>query len=85
MLICPSWVPVGRGNDMQINDEAKTITELVLVTDPVQGQHDPVIVDELANRVLAMRQKRRALGVRRDDYVYLLTPVLQCATCGQPW
>ncbi|MFC2037342.1 recombinase family protein [Chloroflexota bacterium] len=84
ILIYAGWVPVGRGKDMQINDEAKTIAELAFVTDAVQGQHEPIIKDELANRVLATRHKRKALGVRRDDYVYLLTPVLHCATCGQP-
>ena len=69
---------------MQINDGANSLTDLVLVTDAVEGRHKPIITSELANRVLATRHRRKALGVRRDDHVYLLTPVLRCATCGQP-
>ncbi len=49
-----------------------------------EGQHESIITDELANRGLATRHKRKALGVRRDDHVYLPTPVLRCATCGRP-
>ena len=84
ILVYAGWVPVGRGKDMQINDEAKTIAELVLVTDAVEGQHQPIISDELADEVLAVRHQRKALGVRRDDHVYLLTPILHCSVCGKP-
>jgi len=84
ILIYAGWVPMGRGKDMQINDSARTLTDLVVVTDAVEGQHKPIITDELANRVLAVRHRRKALAVRRDEHVYLLTPILHCAACGQP-
>jgi hypothetical protein len=39
-------------------------------------------VDEIQG-VLAARHKRLDLAVRREEYTYLLTPILHCAVCGK--
>ena len=66
-------------NTLVANDNAPVV---VRCCDPhAQGQDKPIIPRDLANRVLVARHKRSALGVRRDYYVYLLTPVLLYATC----
>ncbi len=83
VLFYAGWVPQGRGKDMQINDEAATLADLVSLSDAEQGLHPPLINEELANRVLAARRRRVFLAVRRDDRTYLLTPILHCASCGE--
>jgi site-specific DNA recombinase len=82
VLIYAGWVPQGRGKDMQINDDARTLRELVLITDAVPGQHPPLVDEQLVNEVLDARHKRLDLAVRRIDYIYLLTPIAYCADCG---
>lgn len=84
VLIYAGWVPMGRGKDLPINDATCTLSELVSSTGAVQGQHQPLITADLADRVLAMRHKRKVTTVRRDSHVYLLTPLLHCADCDQP-
>jgi hypothetical protein len=83
VLIYAGWVPVGRGKDMRITDRAKTVRELVRLTDAAPSQHSALVDEELANRVLAARHARLELRVRREAHVYLLTPVLHCANCGE--
>ena len=83
VLVYAGWVPQGRGKDMQINDEANTLRELVLLSDAVQGQHPPLLDEQLVDQVLAARHKRLDLAVRRVDYTYLLTPMAYCAVCGE--
>lgn len=83
ILVYAGWVPVGRGKDMQINDEAHTLEDLIFLTDAERGQHAPLIDEDLANRVLAARHGRLFLAVRREDRTYLLTPLLHCANCGE--
>jgi site-specific DNA recombinase len=83
VLIYAGWVPVGRGKDMRITDEANTLDDLVRLTDASQGLHPAVIDEEMANRVLAARHKRTFLAVRRADRTYILTPLLYCANCGE--
>ncbi len=68
---------------MQINDAARTLRELVLITDAVPGQHPALIDEKLVDEVLEARHKRLDLAVRRSDYIYLLTPIAYCAACGQ--
>jgi hypothetical protein len=46
VLIYAGWVPQGRGKDMQINDTARTLRELVSITDAVPDQH-PLLVNEV--------------------------------------
>jgi DNA invertase Pin-like site-specific DNA recombinase len=83
VLIYAGWVPVGRGKDMQITDEANTLEDLVRLTHASEGLHPPLIDEALANRVLAARHKRVFLAVRRADRTYILTPMLHCANCGE--
>ncbi len=83
VLIYAGWVPQGRGKDMRITDKAHSLRELVLITDAVVGQHPPIIEEDLVERVLAARHKRLDLAVRREEYTYLLTPILHCAVCGK--
>ena len=51
------------------------------------GKHQPLITEELAQRCLAVRAQRqdKRLFSRKESakQVYLLTPVLRCAGCGQ--
>ena len=58
VLVYAGWVRQGRGKDMQINDEAHTMRELILLSDAVQGQHPPLIDEQLVDQVLAARHKR---------------------------
>jgi site-specific DNA recombinase len=83
VLLYAGWLPVGRGKDMQITDKGRTLRDLVLLTDAVPGLHPPLIDEELADRVLAARHCRVAMGPRRGVHVFLLTPLLHCAICGQ--
>jgi DNA invertase Pin-like site-specific DNA recombinase len=83
VLVYAGWVPVGRGKDMTITDEAHTLRDLIQLTEAAPGQHAPLIDEELADQVLAARHGRLGLAVRRDERVYLLTPILYCANCGQ--
>ena len=61
----------------------RNLRDLVLLTDAVPGLHPPLIAEELADRVLAARRCRVAMGPRRGVHVFLLTPLLHCAICGQ--
>lgn len=84
VLLYAGWLPLGRGKDMQITDKGRSLRDLVLLTEAVPALHPALIDEELANRVLAARHGRVAMGPRRGVHVFLLTPLLHCAVCGQP-
>lgn len=82
VLIYAGWIPGTRGKDLDPS-KAETFRELVQATGALPGLHPPLCDEELAEAVLLARRRRRALAPRRERYVYLLTPILYCAHCGQ--
>lgn len=55
-------------------------------TEKYRGKHAPIVSDDLAAQVLAIRKGKecaRLLTGRPPKRTYLLTPLLHCAVCGQ--
>lgn len=51
----------------------------------VPGQFPPLISEDLAVSVAqALKMRQNMAPKRRPDHVYLLTPILHCALCGEP-
>ena len=50
----------------------------------IEGQFPPLISEELAVSVAkALKMRQNMAPNRRPDHVYLLTPILHCAICGE--
>jgi len=82
VLIYAGWVPQGRSKDIVV-DNVQSLRDLVVLTEAVPGQHTPIIDEAMADEVLRVRSSRKQLAVRHEDHVYILTPLLYCAECGQ--
>ena len=82
VMIYAGHVPTLDHKEIRAAGSPRTLEEAIEISAAVQGQHEPLIDEELADQVLAAKRIRTRKNAHTDDHVFLLTPLLECANCG---
>ena len=83
VLVYAGWVPTVGYKEIRAAGPPDNLEEAILIAAAVPGQHEALIDEDLANRVLAARRIRTVKSAHSNDYTFLLTPMLECANCGK--
>ncbi len=67
-----------------VDTSRSLVDQMAEAYDAKEGEIEPIITRELAERVIAMRLERQNLHITKGRRPYVLTPALYCAACGGP-
>jgi hypothetical protein len=85
VLIYLGYIPCVRGKEITLPEELdpsrSLVEQMVRIYQAKRGQVEPIIQQDLAERVLQARLHFRQQH-SQPHHIYILTPILHCAACG---